>query len=292
METQLILKLHRDFESARRVAEDGSEFWLARDLQILYDYSEWRNFKAAVDRAKQACQNAGQSLENHFVDTTNMVELGSGGQRQVDDVVLSRYAAYLTAQNGDPSKPQIAFAQTYFAVRTREQEVIVQRLAELDRLSAREKLTASEKELSGLIGERLGNNTSFAIIRSKGDRALFGGKTTQDMKKALGVPDGRPLADFLPTITIKAKDFATEVTNFNVKKDDMKTEFSITQEHVKNNDEVRGLLKARGIIPEALPPAEDLKKVERRHASDGKKLSKPSGKPTLPPPDGLLQPPD
>jgi DNA-damage-inducible protein D len=201
-----------------------------------------------------------------------MVELGSGATREIEDIALTRYACYLIAQNGDPSKEAIAFAQTYFAVQTRKQELIEQRLAEVERLSARKKLSTSEKELSGIIYERVGDQMSFARIRSKGDVALFGGHSTQMMKTKLGVPDNRPLADFLPTITIKAKDFANEITNFNIKRDELRTEVSIADEHVKNNKDVRDLLIQRGIRPEALPPAEDIKKIERRVASEAKKL--------------------
>ena len=203
-----------------------------------------------------------------------MVVIGSGAERMVKDIALTRYACYLIAQNGDPSKDPIAFAQTYFAVQTRKQELIQERLAEAERVSARKKLSRSEKELSGIIFERLHDNQSFARIRSKGDLALFNGRSTQEMKDKLGVPPKRPLADFLPTITIKAKDFANEITNFNVKQNHLHTEPAITDEHVKNNQDVRRLLAERGICPELLPPAEDVKKVERRLKSEQKKLPK------------------
>lgn len=275
MKHELIVQLHGDFEQLVQLEPDsGLEFWMARDLQPVLGYARWENFAKVIEKARSACENSGYSTADHFRDVTKMVDLGSGAQRAVEDIALTRYACYLIAQNGDPAKPVIAFAQTYFAVQTRKQEIIEKRLAEVERLTARKKLTASEKELSGIIYERVGNEQSFGRIRSKGDMALFGGNTTQDMKRRLKVPDNRPLADFLPTITIKAKDFANEITNFNIKRDDLRTEPDITVEHVRNNTDVRGLLQQRGIVPEKLPPAEDARKVERRVAADGKKLIK------------------
>ena len=217
---------------------------------MLLGYAEWENFAKVIDKAITACQNAVTTQRTILLDIRKMVDLGSGHKREIEDIALTRYACYLIAQNGDPAKEQIAFAQTYFAVQTRKQEIIEKRLAEAERVSARKKLTHSEKELSGIIFDRLRDNESFGRIRSKGDQALFGGRTTQDMKDRLGVPKGRPLADFLPTITIKAKDFANEITNFNIKQNDLRTEAGITGEHVKNNHEVRKLLVDRGIVPE------------------------------------------
>lgn len=273
MKKELIVELHASFEHCLRTETDsGTEFWLARDLQTLLGYSRWENFARVIEKARTACANSGYDPEDHFLETTKMVDLGSSAQREIDDVMLSRYACYLIAQNGDPSKAPVAFAQTYFAVQTRKMEVIEQRLGEMERLGARRKLTESEKQLSGIIFERLRDNQSFARIRSKGDQALFGGMTTQEMKDRLGVSKSRPLADFLPTITIKAKDFANEITNFNIKKDDLRSEQTISREHVKNNRGVRELLTDRGIVPERLPPAEDIKKIERRLQSEQKKL--------------------
>lgn len=273
MKKDVVVKLHASFEElVQRDEETGGEYWLARDLQSLLGYAKWENFYKVIEKAKTACQASGFEPADHFLDVRKMVELGSGATREIEDIALTRYACYLIAQNGDPSKEAIAFAQTYFAVQTRKQELIEQRLAEVERLSARKKLSTSEKELSGIIYERVGDQMSFARIRSRGDVALFGGHSTQMMKSKLGVPDNRPLADFLPTITIKAKDFANEITNFNIKRDELRTEVSIADEHVKNNKDVRDLLIQRGIRPEALPPAEDIKKIERRVASEAKKL--------------------
>ncbi|KUG22581.1 dna-damage-inducible protein d [hydrocarbon metagenome] len=275
MDKNIIVKLHSSFEDMVQVNPDtGIEFWCARDLQMLLGYSQWRNFAAVIDRAITACETAGYDPRDHFAHINKMVDLGSGAKREIEDIALTRYACYLIAQNGDPAKEQIAFAQTYFAVQTRRQELIEKRLAEAERVSARKRLSQSEKELSGIIFERLKKNESFARIRSKGDLALFGGRTTQDMKDRLSIPNARPLADFLPTITIKAKDFANEISNFNILQRDLRTEPGIADEHVKNNREVRNLLVARGIIPESLPRAEDVKKIERRLQSEQKKLPK------------------
>ena len=248
------------------------EFWLARELQELLGYTQWRNFEAVIDKAKMACEKAGQAVSDHFADVSKMVDIGSQTQRPVDDMALTRYACYLVAQNGDPRKDAIAFAMTYFAVQTRKQEIIETRMAERERMQAREKLTLSQKELSGVLYERGIDGQGFGRILSKGDAALFGGVTTQGMKNRLAVPDGRPLADFLPTITIKAKDFVNEITNTQVKQQNLLGEANITQEHVKNNRDVRKLLTDRQIVPEDLPVAEDVKKLERRLKSEEKKL--------------------
>lgn len=223
MKREIIARLHGQFEDYAHEL-DGIECWFARELQGLLGYTQWRNFEQVIGRAKIACANAGHRVEDHFAGVSKMVDIGSGTQRKIDDVALTRYACYLIAQNGDPRKDEIAFAQTYFAVQTRKQEIIEQRLTHMERVRTRRKLSISERELSGIIFERVGDDKSFARIRSKGDQALFGGYTTQDMKTRLGVPGSRPLADFLPTITIKAKDFANEITNFNIKRDELRTQ--------------------------------------------------------------------
>lgn len=271
MKRAVIARLHSRFEDCAH-EQDGAEYWLARELQDLLGYTQWRNFEQVIAKARTACRTAGQSEDDHFADVSKMVELGSGAQRLVEDIALTRYACYLIAQNGDPQKEEIAFAMTYFAVQTRKQELIEQRLAERERLKAREKLTVSEKELTRIIFERGMDERGFGRIRSKGDIALFGGYSTQGMKDRLGVPPNRPLADFLPTITVKAKDFATELTNTQVSQQDLDTEAAVTRQHVRNNRDVRTLLTDRHIVPEKLPAAEDIKKVVRRLKSDEKKL--------------------
>lgn len=278
MKSNDIIQLHKNFEDYAHQA-DGEEFWLARDLMGLLGYAKWENFAKVVDKAKIACETAGHTVEDHFPDVRKTIPMPKGAEKEIDDLMLTRYACYLIAQNGDPRKVEIAFAQTYFAVQTRRIELIEKRLAEQERLTARQKLSLSEKDLSGLIFERIGDNSGFARIRSKGDAALFGGKSTQQMKDRLGVADNRALADFLPTITIKAKDFATEITNFNIRRDDLRHEVTIAHEHVKNNQDVRKVLTDRGIKPEELLPAEDIKKLERRVKSEEKQIARQGRRP-------------
>ena len=269
MKTEIIQSLTNDFESYARQTENGVEFWLARDLQHLLGYGKWDNFKSVVSKAKTACEVVGHTVLDHFADAGKMVSLGSGSQREVPDMMLTRYACYLIAQNGDPRKEEIAFAQTYFAVQTRKLEIIEKRILETERISARRKLAGTEKELSGVIYEQTGSDRNFGMIRSKGDKALFG-YTTEQMKNKWKVPKSRALADFAPTIVLKAKDFATEITIFNTKARQMQTEQEISSEHVTNNASVRNTLIERGIRPENLPPDEDVKKVERKLQSDEK----------------------
>lgn len=277
MKKELIEELFFKFENASHLYKD-IECWSARDLQEILNYTKWDNFLKVIEKAKKACENVGEGISDHFADIGKMIELAKGAQREIADIALTRYGCYLIAQNGDSSKSEIAFAQTYFAVQTRKQEIIEKRLLDVARVTARERLSKTEKKLSGIIYERGVDDRSFSIIRSKGDQALFGGFTTNDMKKKLNVPQARPLADFLPTLTIKAKDFATELTSHNVVEKDLNGDSQITNEHIENNLAVRKMLGERGIKPENLPALEDIKKVQRKLDGDEKKILKQTKK--------------
>lgn len=258
--------------------EVNIEFWFARELMPLLGYERWENFEKTIQRSMSSCETSGIEVLDHFREITKMVQLGSGSKRNIKDYMLTRYACYLIAQNGDPKKEEIAFAQSYFAIQTRKQELIEERIAYIERTEARGRLRESEKRLSQNIYERGVDDAGFGRIRSKGDTALFGGKTTQAMKKKLDVKDNRPLADFLPTLTIAAKNLATEMTNYNVEQKDLQGEASITNEHVQNNSTVREMLGQRGIKPEDLPASEDIKKLERKVKSQERKIATQSGK--------------
>lgn len=277
MEKKTIELYRKKFDDIRHES-DGIEYWYARELMKLLNYVQWRNFENVIKKGMLSCKNNGIKVENHFADVSKMVTLGSGANREVEDYMLTRYACYLIAENGDPRKEQIAFAQSYFAVQTRKQELIEERISYIERTEARGKLRESEKRLSQNIYERGVDDAGFGHIRSKGDQALFGGFTTKQMKERLGVQDKRPLADFLPTLTIVAKNLAVEMTNYNVEEKDLQGEIAITVEHVENNMSVRDMLGQRGIKPENLPASEDIKKLERRVKREEKMLAEQSGK--------------
>jgi len=272
MKSDEIRSLFSRFEAAA-LEFDGVECWSARELQDLLGYSKWENFEKVIQKAKDSCKNAGEEIDYHFPDVRKTIPMPKGAEKEIDDILLTRYACYLVAQNGDSRKEEIAFAQNYFAVQTRRAELVEQRILEFERVKAREKLSQTEKQLSGILYERGVDNMGFAIIRSKGDQALFR-LNTQMLKRKMGVPDCRPIADFLPTISIKAKDLAAEMTGLNVQSKDLKGQPKIEKEHVENNLAVRNMLTQRGIVPENLPPAEDVKKLQRKLDGDEKKLLK------------------
>lgn len=276
MEQGLIVRLHTNFEDAAEEFE-GVTFWRAREIQKLLEYTRWENFEVAIERAKIACINSDNDVDDHFREVTKMVELGSDSVRQIKDFLLTRYACYLVAQNGDPRKDAIAFAQSYFAIQTRKQEILEDRLKLAERIQARAKLTETEKQLSSTLYQHGVDDKGFAIIRSRGDNALFGGYTTTHMKQKLGIKTNRALADFLPTVTLKAKEFAAAITDFNVRKDNLRGVQRIGDEHVKNNKDVRAVLAKSDIYPEKLPPEEDIKKLERRVKTQDARLLKSEG---------------
>ena len=269
METSIIRSLTKNFESYAHKTSDGVEFWMARDLQHLLAYTKWDNFQSVISKAKTACELSGEEILDHFADVGKTIQMPKGAEKEILDIMLTRYACYLAAQNGDPRKEEIAFAQRYFAIQTRKAELIEKKILEHERVQVRKKLKNTEKELSQVIFEQTGGNQNFALIRSKGDAALFG-NTTQQMKNKWGIKN-KPLADFMPTILLKAKDLATEITIFNTKENNMKTENQISKEHITNNKSVRNTLISRGIKPENLSPEEDINKIDRRLKSDEKK---------------------
>lgn len=283
MDLQRITQHKKTFDEIQQFIKSDDEreqieVWFARELQELLGYARWENFVVAISRAVESCKTQGFNVDDHFREVTKMVTLGSGARREIQDYMLTRYACYLIAQNGDPKKEEIAFAQGYFAIQTRKAELIAEHIEQISRLETRDRLRASEKQLSRNIFERGVDDKGFGRIRSKGDTVLFGGHTTEDMKRRLGVKSTRPLADFLPTLTIAAKNLATEMTNYNVEQKDLQGEDPITREHIQNNQSVRQMLGQRGIRPEELPVAEDIKKIERKVASNEKKIEKTTQK--------------
>lgn len=279
MDKNKVVAIKQQFDEIIHVIEDTDvEYWYARELMPLLGYERWENFAKAINRAMESCETSEVDVLDHFREVTKLITAGKGAKREVKDYMLTRYACYLIAQNGDPKKEQVAFAQSYFAVQTRKQELIEERISYIERTEARGRLRESEKRLSQNIYERGVDDAGFGRIRSRGDQALFGGYTTKEMKAKLGVKDNRPLADFLPTLTIAAKNLATEMTNYNVEEKDLQGEVAITTEHIQNSSSVRNMLGERGIKPEELPPSEDIKKLERRVKSQEKKIAKQSGK--------------
>lgn len=271
MDKETITQYTTSLDTLTNKDDNDVEFWHARELMKYMGYTKWENFTKVIQRAKSACENSGQPIDAHFRDTKRDVELGSGAIRFIDDVKLTRYACYLTAQNGDPRKEEVALLQSYSAVQTRTAELLEQRMGEILRIAGRHALTAEEKQLSSLAYQRGVNERDFGMIRSRGDQALFGMSTT-DMKLKLEAPKNQPLADRLHPIAVTAKQLATQMTNYGIQERDLHGTPAITREHVDNNKAVRKSLINRGIAPEDLPAMEDIKRVERRAKRDEKRI--------------------
>lgn len=263
MNPKTVKSLTTNFEDNKHQTKEGVDFWYARDLQKLLGYIQWRNFEKIIKRAQKSCKSAGVPMQDHFADVSKSIISGKGATFETNDIILTRYACYLIAQNGDPSKSQIAFAQAYFAVQTRKLELLEEKINQIERIKAREKLSKSEKQLSRMIYEKTKNEKAFGYIRSKGDEALFG-LSTAKMKVKWAIPKSKPLADFAPTVVLKGKDFANEMTVFNTQEKNLNKTREITEEHVENNKIVRSAMKERGIIPENLKPEADVAKVKRK----------------------------
>ncbi len=268
--------IQKNLESIKRVSNDDHpmEFWSARDLMPMLGYTKWQKFTEVIERAKAACKLSGQNIDDHVTGAGKMIATGKGATRKIEDFFLTRYAFYLIAQNGDPRKPEIALAQTYFATQTRKQELLEQRDMESKRLDARAKLRETESKIESTVYERgIKYPVEFATFKNKHIEALYGGISASQLKKIRKIPPKRSLADFDSHVELKAKDFALAMTDHNIKEKDIRGKEAMNTEVVKNSRETRQALLNRGIKPEHIKPEEDLKLVESRKNKEAKRIA-------------------
>ena len=274
MNKELKTKHINPFEKIKQVKDDNIEFWYARDLAIILEYKDWRNFLNVIKKAKEACKNSNQNVSNHFGDITKMVELGSGSKREIDDIVLSRYACYLIIQNADPSKAIIAKGQTYFAIQTRKQELqeFNIKTEEEKRLLLRQEMKTHNKQLADAAKDAgVIQPLDYAIFQDSGYKGLYGGLTQKDIHIKKGLKKSQKILDHMGSTELAANLFRATQTEEKLRKEKINNKYQANKTHFKVGKKVRQTIEELGgTMPEDLPVVESIKKLENKQ----KKLKK------------------